>query len=109
MEKNPNGFRRTSRPESYAGPQPTPPKIQKEAKSNPKLKPQVDELEKIKSILDNDTPLSGSGNKINEEYVQFLVRFFKRFVFVFKKIHKNLVHFVNGKQNLFFMIFFFQY
>ncbi len=48
------------------------PKIQKEAKSNPKLKPQVDELIKIKSILDNDTPLSGSGEKINEEYVQDL-------------------------------------
>lgn len=47
-------------------------KIHKEAKSNPKLKPQVDELEKIKSILDNGTPLSGSGEKFNEEYVHDL-------------------------------------
>ena len=60
----------------------------------------------------NDKNRSANQNrkcKINEEYVQFLVRFFKRCVFVLKKTHKNLVHFVNGKQNLFFMIFFFQY
>jgi GTP-binding protein YchF len=48
------------------------PKIQKEAKSNPKLKPHADELEKIYGILNEGMPLSHVDEKFTEEYVQDL-------------------------------------
>lgn len=35
------------------------PKLEKEAKANPKLKPQVDTLQRVKQILNDGTPLSG--------------------------------------------------
>ncbi len=39
------------------------PKLQKEARANPKLKPLVDRLEEAKSILDSGSPLSGQSNE----------------------------------------------
>ncbi len=39
------------------------PKLQKEARANPKLKPLTDKLEEAKLILDNGSPLSGRSNE----------------------------------------------
>ena len=48
------------------------PKLQKEARANPKLKPHADALEKIYKILDEGTPLSHASEKFPEEYIQDL-------------------------------------
>jgi GTP-binding protein YchF len=41
------------------------PTLQKEARANPKLQPELDELEKIKALLDDDIPLFASPSTIN--------------------------------------------
>ncbi len=43
------------------------PKLQKEARANPKLKPEVDALEKVKTLLDDGTPLSSAQGVVGEE------------------------------------------
>lgn len=43
------------------------PILQKEARANPKIKPEADELEKIKSLLDSGTPLFADPANINTE------------------------------------------
>ncbi len=47
------------------------PKLQKEARANPKLKPQADALEKVHKLLNDGTPLFYS-NDFNEEDIQDL-------------------------------------
>lgn len=44
-------------------------KTEKEARANPKLKPIVDEIIKVKEILDTGTPLNHSGEQINYELI----------------------------------------
>jgi hypothetical protein len=44
-------------------------KIEKEAKANPKIRPIVEEVKKVKSILDNGTPLNHSQEDINHEFI----------------------------------------
>jgi GTP-binding protein YchF len=44
-------------------------KIEKESRANPKLRPIVDEINKVKTILDNGTPLNHSQEEINHEYI----------------------------------------
>lgn len=48
------------------------PKIQKEARANPKLKPQSDALEQIHTLLNDGTPLSHADQAFREEYIQDL-------------------------------------
>lgn len=48
------------------------PKIQKEARANPKLKPQADAIEEIYKILDSGTPLSHADKDFPEEFIQDL-------------------------------------
>jgi GTP-binding protein YchF len=48
------------------------PKIQKEARANPKLKPQSDALEQIHKLLNDGTPLSHADQTFPEEYIQDL-------------------------------------
>jgi GTP-binding protein YchF len=48
------------------------PKIQKEARANPKLKPQSDALEQIHTLLNDGTPLSHADQAFPEEYIQDL-------------------------------------
>jgi hypothetical protein len=43
------------------------PKLQKEAKANPKLRSQIEELEKAKELLDNGTPLFAESGILNDE------------------------------------------
>lgn len=47
------------------------PKVEKEAKANPKLKPVVDTLQRALEILDNDQPLSAADG-LNLEYLEDL-------------------------------------
>lgn len=44
-------------------------KTEKEARANPKLKPIVDEIIKVKEILDDGTPLNHSAEQINYELI----------------------------------------
>jgi len=48
------------------------PKLQKEAKANPKLRDQITYLEQIKAILDSGQPLSANKDAINSEYTDDL-------------------------------------
>ncbi len=45
------------------------PRTEKEARANPKLKPLVDTLNKVKSILDSGTPLAHAGEEIDPEHI----------------------------------------
>ncbi|HET7673389.1 MAG TPA: redox-regulated ATPase YchF [Candidatus Saccharimonadales bacterium] len=47
-------------------------KMEKEAKANPKIRPIFEEIKKVKSILDNGTPLNHSAEEINHEYISDL-------------------------------------
>lgn len=47
-------------------------KIEKEARSNPKIRPMADELKKAKNILDKEMPISHSNGDINYEYLSDL-------------------------------------
>lgn len=47
-------------------------KIEKEARANPKLRPIVDEINKVKSILDSGTPINHSAEEINYELISDL-------------------------------------
>lgn len=48
------------------------PKIQKEARANPKLIPIVDALEQVQKVLNQGTPLSHSGQPFSDEILQDL-------------------------------------
>ena len=48
------------------------PRIQKEARANPKLKPESDYLEKVKSVLDNGTPLHAASEIISHKLADWL-------------------------------------
>lgn len=48
------------------------PKIQKEARANPKLKPQSDTLERIQKLLNDGTPLSHANENFPDEYIKDL-------------------------------------
>ena len=48
------------------------PKLEKEARANPKLKPVVNNLNKVKEILDNGTPLAHSGEDIDFDLISDL-------------------------------------
>jgi GTP-binding protein YchF len=50
------------------------PKLQKEARANPKLKPEMDALEKAKELLDNGTPLFAAPDLIADEQRAWLQR-----------------------------------
>lgn len=47
-------------------------KIEKEAKANPKIRPMVDEIKKVKDILDGGTPLNHSDKAINYKLISDL-------------------------------------
>lgn len=44
-------------------------KIEKESRSNPKIRPIVEEIKKVKDILDGGVPLNHSKEEINREYI----------------------------------------
>lgn len=47
-------------------------KIEKESRANPKIRPIVEEIKKVKSILDSGTPLNHSDARINHELISDL-------------------------------------
>jgi ribosome-binding ATPase YchF (GTP1/OBG family) len=50
------------------------PRLQKEARANPKLKPELDALEKVKAILDSGAPLFEKSGNIDKEQWDWLQR-----------------------------------
>jgi hypothetical protein len=44
-------------------------KIEKESRSNPKIRPVVEEIKKVKTVLDKGVPLDQSQEDINHEYI----------------------------------------
>lgn len=47
-------------------------KIEKESRANPKIRPMVEEIKKVKNILESNTPLNHSKEDINHEYINDL-------------------------------------
>lgn len=48
------------------------PRVAKEARANPKLRPEADFLEKVKTVLDTGTPLSANSEIMNHELTPWL-------------------------------------
>lgn len=69
------------------------PKLQKEARANPKLKPQSDALESIQQLLNSGVPLSHSNKSFPEEYIQDLhLLTAKPVIYLFNVDEENLTN-----------------
>ncbi|MCA9332996.1 redox-regulated ATPase YchF [Candidatus Saccharibacteria bacterium] len=68
------------------------PKLQKESRANPKLRPQTEALEQIQELLNDGVPLSHSEKKFPEEYIQDLhLLTAKPVIYVFNVDEQTLV------------------